>query len=228
MNFKKLNYKILLLLSVVVVIIIINNFSLANLLTFENLVLYSQTLQNFVSQNWLISILVFVLIYVLVVTLSLPGAAVMTLAGGYLFGFFGILLTVVSATTGATANFLIARYLFGNAIQTKYSSQLKTFNNQLSKDGVNYLLTVRFLPIFPFFLINLLAGLTKVKLSTFIWTTLFGIIPGSSVYNFAGQSLLDLKSPNDILSSNIILAFSLLAAFTLLPVLVRKFSKSKT
>jgi uncharacterized membrane protein YdjX (TVP38/TMEM64 family) len=228
MNFNKNQYKISLLVLIVIAILVIYTSGITNFLTFQNLVDQSQNLQNFVNQNWLISTIAFVLIYILVVTFSLPGAAIMTLAGGYLFGFLGIPLSVTGATIGASANFVISRYLVGNAVQQKYSAQLKKFNDQFSKDGVSYLLTLRFLPVFPFFIVNLLSGLTKVKFSTFILTTVVGIIPGTSVYNFAGQSLLDLKSPSDVLSPNIILALSILGAFTLFPTIIKKFKKSTT
>jgi len=147
----------------------------------------------------------------------------LTLAGGFLFHLFpGIIYVNVAATVGATLGFLFARYILGNKVQEKYASQLERFNRELDENGHLYLLTLRLIPAFPFFLINLLAGLTKVSLKTFFWTTMVGILPGSLVYSFAGSQLNTIESVEDIFSGSIIAAFLALALFALLPVILKK------
>jgi uncharacterized membrane protein YdjX (TVP38/TMEM64 family) len=128
----------------------------------------------------------------------------------------------VGATLGATFAFLFSRYILGRAIQAKYGAQLEKFNRELDENGHLYLLTVRFIPVFPFFLINILSGLTKIPLWTYVWTTSAGILPGSLVYTFAGSQLGTINSIGDLLTGRILVAFLLLAALTLTPLVLKK------
>ena len=133
----------------------------------------------------------------------------------------------ISATTGATLAFLFARYIAGQALQRKYGDKIAKFNDDLERNGWSYLLVLRFIPIFPFFLINIFAGLTKIPLRTFVWTTSLGIFPGSLIYAYAGQQLGTIKTVKDIFSRTILLAFLLLAALAVFPVIYNKVKKLK-
>jgi uncharacterized membrane protein YdjX (TVP38/TMEM64 family) len=182
------------------------------------------------------SALIYVTAYVVVVAVSIPGATVLTLLGGFLFGpLLGLLLVNVGATTGAFLVFLIARFLLRDALMEKYGAPLAKLNKELETNGANYLLTLRFVPVFPFFLINLLAGLTPVRSFTYLWTTSLGIIPGSLVYTLLGASGAELGS-GDVsgdgglprgLPSELVLGLVLLGVVSLLPVLINKFRKKK-
>jgi uncharacterized membrane protein YdjX (TVP38/TMEM64 family) len=110
----------------------------------------------------------------------------------------------------------------GTGIQEKYQSQLKKFNEELEKNGTSYLLTLRLIPAFPFFLINFLSGLTTIPVKTFIWTTSLGIIPGTAVFAYAGRQLGSINSASEILSLNVLSAFAILALFTLIPVIMKR------
>ena len=159
-------------------------------LTIENLRLHKEQLEQFIGSHYSLSVLIYVSIYVVIVAFSLPGATVLTLAGGFLFHLFpGVIYVNIGATVGATFAFLLSRYILGNAIQRKYGAQLARFNKELNENGHFYLLSVRFIPAFPFFVINILSGLTNVPLWTYVWTTCIGIMPGSLVYTFAGSQL---------------------------------------
>jgi uncharacterized membrane protein YdjX (TVP38/TMEM64 family) len=159
-------------------------------------------------------------IYIVVVALSIPGATILTLGGGFLFGvLWGVIYVNAGATTGATLAFLFCRYVAGEWVQNKYQDKLNNFNRELSKNGYRYLLALRLVPVFPFFLINICAGLTKIPLRTFVWTTSLGILPGSLVYAFAGSQLSAIESVEDIFSAKILSAFILLALFVIFPVL---------
>jgi uncharacterized membrane protein YdjX (TVP38/TMEM64 family) len=135
----------------------------------------------------------------------------------------GALYVNIGATIGATLAFLVARYLFRDAIQKKFGSRLETMNRELEHSGFNYLLFLRLVPVFPFFLINLAAGLTKIPLRTFFLGTVVGIIPGNFVFCNAGASLATITSMSDIAAPRVLGSFALLGLFALIPVVYRKF-----
>ncbi len=224
----KTNYKrIIVALCFVAFIILIRVFRLNELLSFETFRQYRDQLLSFTSGNYFYTITIFILIYIAVVALSIPGATILTLAGGFLFGFTGVIYVNIGATAGAVLVFLAARYIIGDWIQNRYGERFAAFNKEIAENGYNYLLTLRFIPLFPFFLINIFAGLTRVPLLTFTWTTMVGILPGSFVYIYMGHQLETIDKPGDILSWKIILAFVLLGLFALSPVIIKKFIKSK-
>ena len=179
-----------------------------------------------VQNNYALTAFIFVLVYVGAVAFSVPGAAVLSITGGLLFGLLpGMVFVNIGATLGATLNFIFARYVIGDTIQKKHGDKLEKFNQEIEKNGKNYLLTLRLIPIFPFFLINVLAGLTAVKLKTFIWTTAVGIIPGSVFYVYAGTTLKEVDALADFLSWRTTLPLVLLGLLAFLPVLYNKFRK---
>jgi uncharacterized membrane protein YdjX (TVP38/TMEM64 family) len=213
-----MNKKIILLILFIIALIAVRYSPIGNVLTFENLKRNRQHLLALVQNHYLPSLLVFIAGYAMVTALSIPGAVILTLAGGFLFGtLFATLYVNIGATTGAVLAFLVARYLLGNRMQEKYQKQLSTFNEEMEKNGSRYLLTLRLIPVFPFFLINFLSGLTKVPLKTFAWTTALGIIPGTVVYAYAGQQLGSINALSEILSARVITAFAILALFALFP-----------
>ncbi|MBV1790666.1 FAD-dependent oxidoreductase [Marinobacterium sp. D7] len=162
----------------------------------------------------------FFLIYVAVTALSLPGAAVMTLAGGALFGLlWGVLLISFASTIGATLAFLVSRYLLRDWVQERFGARLKPINRGIEKEGGFYLFTLRLVPLFPFFLINLLMGLTPIRTFTFYWVSQVGMLAGTLVYVNAGTQLGQLQSVSGILSADLILSFALLGLF---PLIARK------
>lgn len=164
--------------------------------------------------------LAFLCVYIIITALSLPGAAVLTLAGGAIFGLFnGVLLASIASTTGATLAFIGARFLFRNMIQKKFSDKLGIINKGIEKDGGLYLFTLRLVPVFPFFMINLLMGLSPIRLLTFFLVSQIGMLPGTIVYVYAGVQLGKINTLKDVLSHELILSFTLLG---LLPLLSKK------
>ncbi len=156
----------------------------------------------------------YALIYIVMAALSLPGAAVMSLAGGAMLGFWvGVPVVLISATLGATLAFLAARYLFRDIVQRRFGDRLEAIDRGLERDGAFYLFSLRMVPAFPFFLINLLMGLTAIRVSTFFWVSLIGMLAGSAVYVNAGTQLAAITSLSDILSPTLIGSFLLLAIF---------------
>lgn len=174
----------------------------------------------FIDRHYLEAVLSFIGIYV-GTALFLPGALVLTLAGGMMFGVLPTVLYVnVGATAGAIIAFAISRFVIGSWFQERFKEDLQRFNSEISRHGKNYLITLRLLPIAPFFIVNYCAGLTRIPLGTFIWTTSVGMIPGSLIYAFVGSQLRVLNAPADLFSWKIMLALLLLSLFALLPVLL--------
>ncbi len=158
----------------------------------------------------------FFAIYVAATSLSLPGAAILTLAAGAIFGLFtGTLLVSFASSIGATIAFLVSRYLLRDTIESKFGDKLKTFNDNIDKDGAFYLFTLRLVPIFPFFLINLGMGLTKLKTGVFYLVSQLGMLAGTVVFVNAGTQLAKIDSLSGILSPKLIFSFALLGIFPL-------------
>jgi uncharacterized membrane protein YdjX (TVP38/TMEM64 family) len=191
-------------------------------LTFTSLINSKEILTVYVNENFLISVVVFICVYIFVIALSIPGAVILTLAGGFLFSYWGIIYVITGATIGAALAFLTARNVLGDWIQNRYADKLKDFNREIKSNGPSYLLTLRFIPVFPFWLINLSAGISGVSLFTFIWTTFIGIIPGSAVYIYAGTQLGSIKNPGDIFSFRILMIFLLFTLLAIIPVVIKK------
>lgn len=204
--------------SIIVIIIAIKLTGLDSYLTFENLQRNKLVLRRLVSDNYILAASGYIAAYIIAVAFSLPGAAILTIGGGFLFGVALCAVYVnAGATTGAVLAFLFVRYLAGDFVQRRYADKLIRFNRDISENGHSYLLMLRLIPVFPFFMINIMAGLTKVPLRTFAWTTSVGIIPGSLVYAFAGKQLDTIGSAGDIFSAKIFIAFTLLGLLAIFP-----------
>lgn len=220
--------KILILASAALLIGLFFYFDLGRYLTLSSLKANRDALVEYYEQHRIITVAVFVMIYIIQTALSLPGAAVLTLAAGAVFGAVtGSLYVNIGATAGATLAFLAVRYLFRDVIQNKFGARLEKINSELETRGLNYLLFLRLIPVFPFFLINLGAGLTRMPLRTFFLGTMVGIIPGSFVYCNAGASLAMISSMSDIVSPRVLVSFALLGVFALMPVAYNKLISKK-
>ena len=156
----------------------------------------------------------FLLIYITFAALSLPAASILTLCAGAIFGFWtGLILVSFASTIGATLAFLIARYILRESMESKFSSQLEKINAGVEKDGWLYCFSARLIPAFPFFVVNIVMALTKLKTLTFYWSSQLGMLAGTAVYVNAGTQIATLESISDIGSPKIIASFLVLAAF---------------
>ena len=157
------------------------------------------------------------LLYVIITGLSLPGAAILTLAAGAIFGvLWGTIVVSFASTIGATLAFLFSRYLFREAIQGRFVDKLTAINRGMEEEGAFYLFTLRLVPIFPFFIINLVMGLTTIRVLTFFLVSQVGMLAGTIVYVNAGTQIAKIEQLKDILSLELILSFALLGIFPLL------------
>lgn len=199
-------------------------FDLGRFLTLESLKNNRDLLLAWQDDHRLAAVALFMLIYIAQTALSLPGATILSLAAGALFGpWLGTLYAVTAAGIGAGLAFLACRYLFREAVVKKFGGKLEGINRELDGRGLNYLLFLRLVPVFPFFLINLAAGLTRLPLRTFLLGTFVGIIPGGFVYVNAGAGLATIDTLADIASPRVLGAFALLGLFALIPVIYGKF-----
>lgn len=209
--------KKIVLLLIVAAVALVFIFDLHSLLTLESLKGSLEQFRGFQAESpWLVGG-VFFAAYVVVTAFSIPGAAVMTLAAGALFGLLqGLVLVSFASTIGATLAFIGARYLLRDSVQAKFGNRLKAINAGVEREGAFYLFTLRLVPVFPFFLINLLMGLTSMKAFTFFWVSQLGMLAGTVVYVNAGTELAKIDSLSGILSPGVILSFVLLGVFPLI------------
>jgi uncharacterized membrane protein YdjX (TVP38/TMEM64 family) len=164
--------------------------------------------------NPLLYIAGFFLIYVAVTGLSIPGAAIMSLVAGALFGVvLGTVIVSFASTIGATLAFLSSRYLLRDWVQGKFGDRLRAIDDGLAKDGAFYLFTLRLIPVFPFFVINLLMGLTRIRTSTFFWVSQLGMLAATVVFVNAGTQISRIESTSGLLSPTLIASFVALALF---------------
>jgi uncharacterized membrane protein YdjX (TVP38/TMEM64 family) len=200
-------------------------FDLGRFLSLESLKANRDHLLAFTEDNYTAAVSLFILLYIAVTGLSLPGATILTLAGGFVFGAVPATLYVnIGATTGATLAFLAARYVLRDWVEQKFGKWLEPLQQGFAKNAFNYLLTLRLIPLFPFFVVNLVTGLTRVSVGTYVAATALGIIPGSFVYAYAGRQLGTINSLKEIASPQVLGAFVLLGAFALAPILYKKLS----
>lgn len=205
---------------------------LGQYLSFASLKEHRHTLRAFVEQNLLTAVFLYMAAYVVVVALSLPGGAPMTIAGGFLFGsLLGTAQVVVAATIGATLLFLTARLALGDVLKKKAGPWVKRMESGFAENALSYLLVLRLVPLFPFFVVNLVPAFLNVSTRVYIFGTFFGIIPGTFVFTSIGSgigSVFDSGqefSAKGILTTEVIIALAGLATLALIPVVYKKLKK---
>ncbi|HIF9125427.1 TPA: dihydrolipoyl dehydrogenase [Photobacterium damselae] len=192
-------------------------FDLSQYFTLEQAKAQQLALQDTIQTHPVWASLVFFFVYVAVTALSLPGAAIMTLLGAALFGFWWSLVLVSFASTiGATLAFLFSRFILRDWVQTKFGSRLSAINDGVKKQGSFYLLSLRLIPVFPFFLINLLMGLTPIRAKQFFFVSQLGMLPGTAVYVNAGTQLGEINTLSGIISLPVLISLALLGLFPLI------------
>jgi uncharacterized membrane protein YdjX (TVP38/TMEM64 family) len=207
-----------LILGLILVAIIIGlGYSFGDLFTLENAKQQHEALKQTISENLIQSAAIYFAVYVAVTAFSIPGAAVVTLLGAALFGFWiSLVLVSFASTIGATIAFISSRYLLRDWVQSKFGDKLEAINQGVEKDGSFYLFSLRLIPVFPFFLINLLMGLTPIKVSRFYLVSQVGMLPGTMVYLNAGTQLAEIDSLSGIASPTVIGSFILLGLFPII------------
>jgi len=218
--------RLMLLFFLVLVISLFYFFKLGQYFTIEGIKAHRLVLQQSIEKNYVAAVSGFIMIYILLTSITLPFAVIMTVIGGFLFGtFWGAIYSNIAATIGSSIAFLMIRYIFGGWLHKTFGHKLKTFRREFERYGYSYLLSIHFSSVVPLFVINILAGLANVSPWTFFWTTSVGTLPGFFVYAFAGKQLTQITTIRDVFSLKIILAFVLLAILASIPVILRRWGK---
>jgi uncharacterized membrane protein YdjX (TVP38/TMEM64 family) len=211
---KKLLHRLLIVAAIIGAVVLFQTLGLGQYLTLDYLKGSQDKFTELYSENRLGVIGTYLAVYIVVAALSLPGAAVMTLAGGFIFGFWvGLVLVSFASSIGATLACFVARFLLRDWVQKKFDSKLAAINRGIEREGAFYLFSLRLVPIFPFFVINLAIGLTRMNLLTFYWVSQIGMLPGTMVYVNAGKELGKVESLSGILSPGLVLSFVILGLF---------------
>ena len=214
----------LLIAFIAVIIGIFYSYDLGHYLTLEALQANREFIVAYYLDHQLLVLSAYVLTYFTVTAASLPGALILTLLGGAIFGpFLGTFVILSSATSGAAIAFLSGRYIFRDVIEEKYTSFFDKINDGIDKDGIYYLLFLRLVP-FPFFVVNIVLGLTRVSLVMFYITTFFGMAPGTFVFANAASQLSQIDSLSGLVSGKMLLSFALLGVLALSPIIKNRFT----
>jgi pyruvate/2-oxoglutarate dehydrogenase complex dihydrolipoamide dehydrogenase (E3) component/uncharacterized membrane protein YdjX (TVP38/TMEM64 family) len=225
---KSKKIKIMVILALSIMVIILLSSGVLDYLSFHEVKKWQADFLLYAQAKPFKSGLIYFIIYILVTSLSLPGAAILTLLGGGVFGFWkGLLLVSFASTIGATLAFLIARYLLRDLFAKKFSDSLKKIDQGIEKEGVYYLFSIRMIPLFPFFMVNVLMGLTKIPVLTFAVVSQVGMLIGTALYVNAGRELANLTSTQDILSRGIIISLVLIGIAPLFLKKIMNWYKSK-
>jgi uncharacterized membrane protein YdjX (TVP38/TMEM64 family) len=213
------------LLALLAVVTLGGYWLLGNRLSFEYLATQESALREYRQSHPLWAAVAAIAVYVAVAGFSLPGAAVLTLACGWYFGFWqGLLVVSFGSTGGATLAFLMTRYILQDWVQRKFAKRLASINNAFDREGAFYLFTLRLIPAVPFFVINAVMGLTKIRVITFWWVSQLGMLPATAAYVYAGSTVPSLKQLADdgvgkLISWQLLLAFAILG---LLPMVIQR------
>ena len=201
-------------------------FDLYKYLQLSTLQLWRQDIQLFLSQFPFIAASVYFVIYILITGFSLPGAVVLTLAGGWLFGLLkGVVLVSLASSLGALMAFLCVRFLLRDfLLKSRFKEKAISISENVNKEGMYYLLTLRLIPLFPFFVVNLAMGLTSMRPRTFFFVSQLGMLPATLLYVNAGTQLAQVETLKDVMSFPVLISFSLLGVF---PLVIKYFFKKK-
>jgi uncharacterized membrane protein YdjX (TVP38/TMEM64 family) len=211
------NKKIIVISLFALVVVLFFSFDLGQYLDLAYIKSQQEAINKYYALNPVRTGLIFFISYILVTGVSLPGAGIMTLAGGAIFGVvWGTILVSFGSVFGATIAFLIARYLFHDYVQERFKKYLEPINHGIRKEGDHYLFIIRFVPIFPFFIVNNLMALTPIKTLNFAVVSQIGMLVPTIIFVNAGTQLAKIESVGDILSPEIIFSFALLGFFPLI------------
>lgn len=229
MDSMKISKKMILGFSLVAFLIYINyEFKQRNVISLDNLDYYRDYLINFVDQYWISSIIIYALVYILIITLALPGVAVMTFTGGVLFPIkYAFIIILIASTIGAIINFITSRYFLQSFFERIFSQSIKKINRKIETGGFKNLIILRTIPIFPYSIVNFTLAISDLSMLKFIGVTILGKIPGSLIIIYAGSNMAEVESMRDLATPQMILAIVLLVGFIMLPIVYKIRNRNK-
>lgn len=223
LNKKDNKVKIFLIILLVCIIILLRYSGLVQYFSIQNIKYHQLLITNFIRNHYTTSVLIYIAINIAAILLMMPITIMLNIAAGFFFGVIpGICYGIVSAAIGATFSLLVFRYVLSAHTFARYTDKLQRFKANFNKNGVWYLLSLQLLPITPYPIINICAALSGISIWTFLWTTVVGILPGLSLYTFAGKQLREATDASHILSWHLIVVLIILSMMVLLPILIRK------
>ncbi|MCH9613176.1 MAG: hypothetical protein SP1CHLAM54_01730 [Chlamydiia bacterium] len=227
--------KYLFLIVIVALMIVAYSTGITDLLSFKTLKEHRDILQEFVNNHYVTSLILYTLIYFVATSLSLPGAAILTIFGGFLIPVpWSTICVIIGATAGATVIFMAARTALGDMLKARSGKMLQKMEKGFKEHAVSYLFFLRLVPLFPFWVVNLAPAFFGVRLKHYVWTTFFGIMPGCYIYTQAGAGLSEVFNSGEaftienILNWKMRIALILLAVFALIPVIYRRIKRAKS
>lgn len=225
----KISKKMILGLILVAFLIYINyEFKQRDVISLEKLDYYRDYLINFVDRYWIVSIMIYALVYILIITLALPGVAVITFTGGVLFPMkYAFIVILIASTIGAIINFITSRYFLQDFFERIFSQSIEKINNKIETGGFRNLIILRTIPIFPYSIVNFALAISDLSMLKFIVATILGKIPGSLIIIYAGSNMAEVDSMRDLASPEIILAIILLFCFIMLPIVYKINNREK-
>lgn len=220
--------KIIQIIILIIFILIISYFA-QNYLTFENIKENKEELKTFVTENYIISIILFFISTIILVNTPIPFAAIIKIIGGFLFGItFGFIINIISTLIGAILGFLVSRYLLKDYFEKKYYKRLKSIEDEIETNGFTLFLSLRIILIIPFFLINIIGGISRISLKRYSFATFIGLIPSSFIYAYSGNTLEKINSISEIISPKVFILFIFLAILIITPNIIKKYKKGKS
>jgi len=217
---EKLIFSLLIIFSFLVVSFLYFGLDLYKYITLEYIKLSKNIFISFYEKNPNLFLFIYFIVYIILTSFSLPGATILTLAGGAFFGIWmGTLVVSFASSFGATFAMLMSRYLIKDWVQNRFKSEMHSINIHISKEGIYYLFSLRLLPLIPYFIVNLLMGLTSVRIITFYLVSQLGMLPATLIYVNAGSQLNNINSVSDIYSPMFLFSFLILGVF---PLIVKK------
>ena len=208
--------------NILIIIGLVACFFLRDALTLDEIIQYKEELSFFAEHHPVLSVLIFIISCVFLINMPLPLAALIKITGGFLFGVYaGIILNIIATTLGAFFGyFIVKKYLFKSSYRY-FGRYIRPVEEILKKNGFSYFLALRVMMIFPYFLIHIIAGLSRVRLSSYLISTVIGVIPGSVIYALAGSHIESLHSPHEVLTPKTLLIIALMVLLSLTPLLAQ-------
>ncbi|WDV45660.1 TVP38/TMEM64 family protein [Clostridiaceae bacterium M8S5] len=226
MKSDKYKTTIIALFIIMIIFFMVEYFHLIDILSFENFKSNRENFRSLANKHYITAVLMYMSIFILI-SFGIPISALVILFGGFLFGWYnGFIYSVIGITIGSVPAYLFSKYIIGNWIDEKFGHRIKPIQDEINKNKISYLISVRFIPSFPLFVVNFVAGISNISLFTLVTTTFIGMLPYCLVYSYAGSNIGNINSPKEVMSPRMLAIFVVLTIIAFLPVIASKVKKT--